>query len=66
MKLMKPFAASLREAMGEMTQDALAAKSGVKQASISRYLRGIEQPRLPQLEALERALPCLRDIRHAA
>jgi transcriptional regulator with XRE-family HTH domain len=57
------FAAQLAEAMGDLTQDELAARSGVSQASISLLLRGKQTPSLPTVDALERALPDLRGIR---
>ncbi len=60
------FADALRGAMDGLTQEQLEEQSGVSQAMISKYLRGVAKPRLDQLEALERALPRLRDLRHAA
>jgi transcriptional regulator with XRE-family HTH domain len=61
------FAVALKSAMGgSMTQEELEDRSGVSQAQISKYLRGLTQPRYKQLVALERALPALRKIRHAA
>lgn len=60
------FADQLREAMGEMTQEALAEASGIPQTTISRYLRGEGEPNVSKLEALERALPRLRALRSRA
>lgn len=60
------FAHQLREAMGTMTQDELAARTGLAQASISRYLRGKATPNLNRLAKLEAALPRLRAVRAQA
>jgi transcriptional regulator with XRE-family HTH domain len=57
------FADMLRDAMNGMTQEQLEDRSGVSQGEISRYLRGEAEPKLTQLEALERALPRLRQLR---
>lgn len=57
------FADMLREAMGGMTQEQLEGLSGVSQQQISKYLRDDAEPKLQQLDALERALPRLHQLR---
>lgn len=56
------FADYLREAMGAMTQEQLAAASGLRQTTISKILNGAD-PRYSTVVALERALPNLERIR---
>lgn len=56
---MKPYGDRLRAAMGEMTQDDLAKRSGVPQTTISNILLGAD-PRYSTVQALELALPALR------
>jgi transcriptional regulator with XRE-family HTH domain len=60
------FAAQLREAMGDMSQAALADRTGIRQSTISRYLRGDRLPQLQQLDALEQVLPRLHELRAQA
>lgn len=57
------FGQQLREAMGEMTQDQLAALTGIGQSTISRHIRDDARPTIDLLDAYERALPGLREIR---
>lgn len=59
------FALQFRQVTQGRSQDEIAAESGVHQTAISRYLRGESLPGLRNLEALERAYPELRRIRHA-
>ena len=47
----------------EMSQADLADASGLRQPTISRYLKGDRLPGLRQLDALERVLPKLRELR---
>jgi transcriptional regulator with XRE-family HTH domain len=62
------FGDMLRRAMDEagLTQLQLADRSGIPQATISRYLRKQIKPGVDKLDALERALPELREIRREA
>ena len=53
----------LREAMGGISQMEAERKSGVRQALISRYLRGQGEPTLANLAKLERAFPKLAELR---
>jgi len=59
------FATALRNAMGDESQAALSDRTGIRQATISRYLAGQRQPQFLQLQSLEEALPKLRKIRQA-
>ena len=59
------FPEALREAMADLTQEKVEELSGIHQTTISRYLRGESDPTLRNLDALERALPRLRELRQA-
>ncbi len=62
------FAEHLRQAMAEsgLTQLDLAQRSGIPQPTISRYLRGASKPGVDKVDALEKALPALRELRRKA
>jgi transcriptional regulator with XRE-family HTH domain len=60
------FAELLRKAMGDMSQADLADASGLRQATISRYLSGERKPTYDAMLALEKALPTLRGLRESA
>ncbi len=65
-KRMKTFGQQLREAMGSLTQDELAAKTRISQGTISRHIAGKSRPDIYQVEAYERVLPRLSRIRKQA
>lgn len=61
--VMNRFGDALQMAMAGETQSALARRTGLSQASISRYLTSDRQPTMRHLDVLEYALPSLRDLR---
>lgn len=64
-----PFADTLRRAMAaeNVTQEELAVRSGLTQSAISKILRdATRDPKLSTVRALERALPALQKLTHAA
>ncbi len=56
------FPEMLSEAMGSMSQADLADETGLRQATISRYLSGKRKPSYEAQLALERRLPRLREL----
>lgn len=57
------FAEALKLAMDGESQGALARRTGLTQAAISRYLAGARTPGMREIDALDAALPRLRPLR---